>query len=441
MSRMSRLVWVLVLLCAVCPAWATTEIYVDQASGVNSSTTTGTAEDPFKSITYAMALKDAQNAPDPWIVHIKAGTYDADTSKPSSEREIFPLEMRNNITLIGDDGAESCIISGSFNANSTAPLLHGSSVAVTIEALTFTQMNRTGGTQDGAGCELDTVTGTLRNCVFTNNSASDRGGAVWLSVPAGGTFDFEGCTFQNNSTQYYGIVDLGGAFFGDFTGCVFEDNTGDCINVEVDGNNQNFTGNLTNCTFSRNTLSGLAAALITGNVTGCTFQSNYRGVYASSGMTGNVTHSVFSGNATGYDSDGAAIAIYGPLNGDIAFSTFVNNLAIDYSSEGGAVFVYGDVTGNITQNIFRGNQSDEDGGAIRLGGAITGNITDNVFVNNENTDTTDEYGGAIAMGLLAGVISGNIFQENSSTDGGGAISLFYDGGDATQAKVGEQSFY
>ncbi|CAN2039495.1 hypothetical protein GMMP15_1300002 [Candidatus Magnetomoraceae bacterium gMMP-15] len=46
------------------------------------------------------------------FVHVKAGTYDADPAKPANEREIFPIDLKNGMTIQGDDGAENCIING-----------------------------------------------------------------------------------------------------------------------------------------------------------------------------------------------------------------------------------------------------------------------------------------------------------------------------------------
>ena len=117
-------------------ASAEIHIYIDQAGGANTSGTAGTEGDPFKSITYALLTMDGRGAADPWVVHVKAGVYDADPAKPAGEREIFPIELREGMTLQGDDGAGSCIISGSFNADSQVALVYGENLSgITIVGL------------------------------------------------------------------------------------------------------------------------------------------------------------------------------------------------------------------------------------------------------------------------------------------------------------------
>ena len=165
----------LLLLCAG-SAHSATDIYVDQSAGTNSSATTGAAGDPFKSITYAMGIMESQSAPDPWTVHIRAGRYDTDPAKPAAEREIFPITLHDGIHLIGDDGAESCILSGASTPESTASLIQGENCSVTIENLTLEDMNKTGGTKNGGACEFTACEGLIQSCVFQRNQGGGGGG-------------------------------------------------------------------------------------------------------------------------------------------------------------------------------------------------------------------------------------------------------------------------
>lgn len=163
-------------------AGAASEFYVDQTNGVNGTSTTGAADNPFKSITYAVGTMANRTLPDPWIVHIKAGTYDADPAKPANQREIFSIEMRSGMTLIGDDGPENCIISGAFTPSSSESLVGANSVSFTLDGLTFQNMNRTAGSKNGAACEMIYVSGgTIHNCIFKSNSAQ-QGGAGGISA-------------------------------------------------------------------------------------------------------------------------------------------------------------------------------------------------------------------------------------------------------------------
>ena len=98
-------------------AHAQTDIWVNQATGTNSGATAGTQADPYKSITFALAVTT------PTTLHIEAGTYDADPAKPISEREIFPIELSQGLTLQGEGGVANVVISGAFSQGITTPLI------------------------------------------------------------------------------------------------------------------------------------------------------------------------------------------------------------------------------------------------------------------------------------------------------------------------------
>ncbi|MCH8333441.1 DUF1565 domain-containing protein [Candidatus Sumerlaeota bacterium] len=152
-----------------------TDIYIDQVLGANLESTAGTETDPFKSITFAMEIMNGRQAPDPWFVHIRAGVYDADPAKGGNEREIFPIALRPGITLLGEDGAESSIISGEFSPNSNSAIFFGTGLAdIAIVDLTLRSMRRTGGSRSGAAAELINCSGVISGCVIENNTVSGR---------------------------------------------------------------------------------------------------------------------------------------------------------------------------------------------------------------------------------------------------------------------------
>jgi hypothetical protein len=123
-----------------------THIYVSRATGRNASTVAGTEQDPFKSITYAMLTIANRNTPDPWTVHIKTGQYDSNPAKPVTEREFYPIEFRPGMTLTGEDGAETCVISGQFLTGGQSAIVHAMDcVGITMERITLRGMIRTSG--------------------------------------------------------------------------------------------------------------------------------------------------------------------------------------------------------------------------------------------------------------------------------------------------------
>ena len=80
-----------------------THIWIDQATGINHPDTNGTPDEPFKSITYALARAGYLGRPEPWHVHIGPGVYDADPNKPPMEPEVFPISLRDGMIFEGAD--------------------------------------------------------------------------------------------------------------------------------------------------------------------------------------------------------------------------------------------------------------------------------------------------------------------------------------------------
>ena len=303
-------------------------IFIDQTSGANTSGTAGTEGDPFKSITYALLTMDGRGAADPWVVHVKAGVYDADPAKPAGEREIFPIELREGMTLQGDDGAGSCIISGSFNADSQVALVYGENLSgITIVGLALTAMNRTGGSQQGAGCELVLCSGKIQQCTFKDNSTK-QGGGLWLSLPPAASFELTGNTFLTNMVDSYSSFG-GGAYV-----------EGDC------------SGEISENLFYKNISKSYCGTSL------CDANSHGGGFYVAGSFTG-----VISGN------------------------TFVDNDAnSNVDGYGGGFKVEGVFSGEITQNIFAENAAKNNGAGFYLnaGGEDPDQIilSNNIFLYN-----------------------------------------------------------
>ena len=70
-----------------------TSIHVDQSRGRNLSSVTGTDQDPFKSITYAMLTMASRNTLDPWAVVVRSAMRHRNPSipvaHPSGHCDIF----------------------------------------------------------------------------------------------------------------------------------------------------------------------------------------------------------------------------------------------------------------------------------------------------------------------------------------------------------------
>ena len=77
---------------------------------------------------------------------------------------------------------------------------------------------------------------------------------------------------------------------------------------------------------------------------------------------------------------GGAVNWYGH-NGNISYSTFIDNKAIGYGAEGGAIRWYTSHNGTITDSNFTNNSANYLGGAILWMGE-NGTIKNSDFTNN-----------------------------------------------------------
>ncbi len=342
-----------------------TEIYVNQATGRNTETTAGTDADPFKSITYAFTTMAARNAPEPWTVHIGAGTYDADPLKAIDEREVFPIGLRPGMVFAGVNEPSHVLISGFFNVAGSVSILHAQDAnGIIIRDVTLSDMTKTPDNAAGAACELVNCTGLIDNCLFIQNAATGwvgHGGAVWLSISPSGSFDFRRNTFAHNTVGNAG--GYGGAIFvsGSYTGSI-EDNTFYANQIVLE-----------------------------------------------------------------YSGQGGAISVEGDFVGTLARNVFVENVSPgNYWGDGGAgggISIGGAAQGTIRDNAFAANVSGTGGGGgLFAGGLFSGRISANIFTRNtasaDGSNTLHGLGAGLHLAAVGGqpaavVVAENFFFANS----------------------------
>jgi len=362
-----------------------THIYVDQAVGTNSGTTAGTAGDPFKSITYAMLMTASREVADPWVVHVKAGTYDADPDRPDNEEEVFPIALRSGITFQGDDGPENCIISGAFSTDSQAAMLYGEDLdGILVKDLTFSDMARTAGTKNGAACEWVACSGSVTGCVFENNS-TDRGAGMWVSIADGGRFDLSGNHFLGNYASLDGAgIYVSGSFTGTVSANTFSANaayyTGGGLFVQY-----HLTGDVTDNTFSGNSAGGYYSG------------SGAAGFFVGNNFAGAVSDNTFSRNAAGNRAGG--FLVNGSFNGDVSGNVFSENTSNHWVPDGGAFRIVGEFIGTVNANVFSDNASRAGGGAVAFlddgGNPDNAVISNNYFLYNSISGDEKLVGNAI----------------------------------------------
>lgn len=396
-------------------------IYIDQSAGKNSPTTTGTAEDPFKSITYAMLLSGKNNVPDPWFVHVKAGVYDANPDKVIQEREIFPLPLREGMIIQGEDGAENCIISGEFTPDSSAAILRGQDLHnITIQGLTLQNMKRTTG--NGGAIELiNSRTVTLKECVIENN----EGSGVWISLDSLGNIVLVENVFKGNKGVTGSGIHIHGKIHAVVYNNSFVSNTasnggilyilGD-IEGDIDNNlfNQNSSSNGSISIFG-NLYGNILKNEISNNVS----SNDFGAVYIKENLIGEIFNNIINNNSCReyYRVWGGAFSIGGSIIGNITNNQIINNSASVelYSAYGGAFYIGGDIRGSIIDNEIKNNKSSDYGGAFHIVGTVTGNIANNII-----SDNSAPHGGAFHVSKIINDVNGNEFNNNNSISGRGS---------------------
>jgi hypothetical protein len=378
-----------------------THIWIDQTTGSNKPDTPGTPDKPFKSITYALARADYLGWPEPWHVHIGPGVYDANSLKPGSEREIFPIVLRQNMIFEGGDCSDPNnrtvdpnvrIIDGCHLIQGLCPILLGQDlINVQIRCLTLRKMYHNG---NGGAVELVNCAGKIENCIIQNNSVPYYGGGLWLSPRSGSpppSFHIIGCMFIGNTATNGGGFYVNGDIIGDISDCNFTDNStsasGDYDYLTSHGGGffvaGTVRGNINNCSFIRNSTfasghRGTAshgggfyiAETVSGSITGCCFTNNSTsasasppwpdevwsqggGFYVGGTVSGWISNCNFTSNSTSasgrYDvrSYGGGFYVNGSLNGDITGCSFTNNMAGSGPEYGDSFYLVNVFSGNI----------------------------------------------------------------------------------------------
>ena len=272
----------------------------------------------------------------------------------------------NTITV----GKANLTIDGGFEDHVGVSILDGNGALqtimrvsannITLRNIKFINGGKVGmPVQGGAIQWLQSLDGTVSNCVFINNGAF-AGGAINYQCT---NMNISNCIFENNSAQV-----MGGAISAGSSKNFFNSNT-----------------TLFNCTFKRNgaASNGGAISVVTYkdfNVDNCTFLENYAtngGAITITNITGNFSNSVFENNSAQKRGGAISSGQASDKNSTIANCSFSQNNATD----GGAVIV--ERSNFAIDNSTFSNNSADCGGGLVVEGASTVNITQSEFVGNE----------------------------------------------------------
>lgn len=313
-----------------------TNWYVNGSTGLdsNSGLTPGAA---FKTISNALAR--AQSGAND-VISIAAGTY----------TQAVPITIAKIVTFRGEDPATTII----------QPMTNGTQLFTYSGALRHSLYQnltlRNGGNAISKG--INTVQDTVvSNCWFYNNTGT-KGGAIYQfnnSGSRGYAVQLYSCIFSNNTASDTGGAVCSEGILGIADNCVFVGNVaatnGGAVLANVDFS-------LVNTVFSANAAtSGSGGAYYAGlgrlSVDRCLFAGNRAGGGNGGAVRGwyvSITNSTLYGNTATNGQGGAIYASGNVQKHDIYNSTIVNNTATNI---GGASYTFNAVT--IVSSIVAGN--------------------------------------------------------------------------------------
>jgi predicted outer membrane repeat protein len=415
------------LLLAALPVAA--EVYVSAAGNNSTGASWATA---FNSMQPAIDAA-AGAGTDVWVA---AGTYPIDTS----------IELRSDVAVYGgfpsvgnpglidrDPVTYTTTLNGLGLAKHVVYCSGVSNVRLDGFTIRAGAASGTGSDSDGGGLYAATTTGAnvVANCIFTNNTATRDGGALYC---AGSTFVIQQCTFSQNNCAHFGGA---AAFAGDSVVSILQSTVADNTALEgagfatqdtaftvtdsiISGNAASYFGGGMRCYQSTVTLDGCT---VSGNsdanagagvdsheggvftIIGCTITGNFTtgeggGVKSHSNQSLLIEDSVISGNQCG--GLGGGLAVY-------STPTTIERCIItgNTGGRGGGLDIHQSASASITNSLVADNVASIDGGGIFL--ADTG--TPASIVNCTVANNSAAVGGGIwsqdTAAIVNTIVSGN----------------------------------
>ena len=359
------------------------------------------------------ALTTAQSNSEDDTIQIVQGTYNENFTYAATEANSLTMEggYTSGCSARVTDPANT-ILDGGGADHVLALVRQAGAADFSVKGLTFQNGNATT-VSEGGGLYVRTEgVATLTSNTFTENTAHDCGGGVYVDGESALTNN----TFIKN-TSYCG----GGAYVGPNSTLInntFTENIGSSSSGggSAAGASVGSNSTLINNLFTENTAHDYAGAFVgaESTLTNNTFTKNKSnnvcgGVYVGPNST--LTNNTFTGNTTSIYGGGASI----DSNCTLTNNTFTDNIVTDY---GGGAYVSSNCT--LTNNLFIKNTAMYGGGAYLVGGGTNSYAT---LTNNTFTENTAKYGGGVGFGGITTTytLTNNTFSGNTATtDGGGA---------------------
>ena len=341
------------------------------------------------------------------------------------------LTLTNNYECEDDFGPEGIIIDRSITIDGNGFIIDAQGKSrifkVTADNVTLKNINFINGNSIMGGSVYFDKSGTVENCNFINNTATENGGAIFATnntIILNSVFD------NNNANKSGGAVYVHDAFSNSIIDSEFINNSaknGGAIYFNGETNNVTISGN-----FKGNDAERAGGAIfVRGQSRNNNFSAEFydnRAGQASGGAIffynlaeNNIFESIFTTNYALY---GGGMFFYKKANSNKFSSDFINNTA---KSCGGAMFFHNTTDGNNFTGDFTCNsalgQVDEsvgNGGAITFKDTSSNSIFNSDFINN----TANLNGGGVNYRHTPYNITFNSNFINNTSPRGGGVNFF-----------------
>ena len=311
----------------------------------------------------------------------------------------------NNGGVIYTSGNVAVTLTDSDLSNNTA-LSYGGAIDHRASGMfEITNTKLSGNTAKNGGAIYTTRKVTIDGCEITSNSATEKGGAVYVNGSSANVTVTGDTALSNNTANYGGAIynDLG---LVNLNGATFISNSAAKNGgaVVVAGGTLNATGN------------NIFASNKADNNSGAVYATYYIDdndvrTYSTVSFTGGI----FSENTS---ETGGAMVVSSGCSVSLDGTSFTKNSA----STAGAIYAGADSELTLSNTNFESNSTNGNGGAIYVSNAELTLNGGNTFSKN----TTPKNGGAIYLAGSTMTASGNnLFTENTAANHGGAIYVVY----------------
>ncbi len=347
---------------------------------------------PFEFTNATVLSGDIDGEADGWVWNTTTKQWDVTLNRGNCYHVVYNTQTFGDSTAING----CTILGGNADHRTSAEYANGGGVYdsgnLLYDQCIFTQNSST----NSGGAIYCTGDAQVANSKVVGNrvlaSASAYGGGVYLLTQSG----ISGSVVSDNAiTTTSGTVYGGGVYTASsdsIINCTISNNTGDGIY------GSSSAGNIRNCIIKSNTRAGINQSSDTGVISGSTVSSNGSYGILKYGGSGDIYNCIVDGNG----SRGVYVASSGS-------STTMSNLTVTNNKNGG---IFNAGNGSIDNCTVSGNTSSNSGGGINNSGS--GAITNCVVRDNSSSSSSSSSNGGGIYNSGSGAITNCVVHNNTS---------------------------